>query len=158
MKNEKFYKFVKAIANKDQLLAESVITAHQAVYDPDSLTEGKLGKFARTGALAAALTTGAFAGDKTTAPTPEENQKEATEFVHNVQDEYLDEMDIETNDAYKQAINRYNDLLDIDPKSASHFARVLNSNLHKKLGIAPPIGKQMGKPNPMPNPSGFSNG
>jgi hypothetical protein len=144
MKNEKFYEFVKTIAGEDQILAESVITAHQAVFDPDSLTESKLGNLARAGLLAGSLATGAFAGgDKI--PTPEENQKEATEFVHEIQDEYLDEMDIKTNDAFKEAMERYNILLELDPKSASHFARILNSNLHKKLGIAPPIGQQMGE-------------
>jgi len=62
MKNEKFYKFVKEIAGNDQVLAESVITAHQAVYDPESLTEGRLKELAKAGLLAGSLATSAVAG------------------------------------------------------------------------------------------------
>lgn len=140
MKNEQFYDFVKKIAGSDKLLAESVITAHQAVYDPDSLTEGRLKELAKAGLLAGSLATSAFAGGGV--PTPEENQKEAIEYVNEIQEEYLDEFDIETNDAYKKATQRYEELLKLDPKTANHFSRVINMALHKKLGIAPPIGKQ----------------
>jgi len=42
----------------------------------------------------------------------------------------------------KQHFARYEELLELDPKVASHFGRVINMTLHRKLGIAPPIGKQ----------------
>ena len=143
MKNEKFYEFVKEIAGDDQVLAESVITAHQAVYDPESLTEGRLKELAKAGLLAGSLATSAVAGDvDKSIPSPEENQKQASEFVSEIQDEYLEELDINTNDAYKAALARYEELLELDPKVASHFGRVINMTLHRKLGIAPPIGKQ----------------
>lgn len=141
MKNEQFYEFVKTIAGDDQMLSESVIAAHRAVYDPDSLTEGRLRDLAKAGLLAGSLATSAFAGGGE-APSPEENQKQAIEFVQEIQNEYLDEMDMDDNDAYKQATQRYEELLNIDQKSANHFARVINMNIHNKLGIAPPIGKQ----------------
>lgn len=110
------------------------------MYDPDSLTEGRLKELAKAGLLAGSLATSAFAGGGV--PTPEENQKEAIEYVNEIQEEYLDEFDIETNDAYKKATQRYEELLKLDPKTANHFSRVINMALHKKLGIAPPIGKQ----------------
>ena len=139
MNNEKFYDFVRKIANEDKALAESIILAHQVVYDPESLTEGKLKNLAKAGLLAGALASGAFAGEQM---DPADTMKEGKAAVAAIQDEYLDEMDIGTNDAYKAAVARYDELLESDPKSANHFARIINMNLHKKLGIAPPIGKQ----------------
>jgi hypothetical protein len=143
MKNQKFYDFVRKIAKDDQALAESIVLAHQAIYESESINEGKLGNLVKAGALSAALATGAFAGDNV---DPAAIAKEATVAVQQIQDEYLDEMDMATNDAYKQANARYNQLLKLDPKAANHYARVINMQLHKTLGIAaPPIGKQMAK-------------
>ena len=140
MNNQKFYDFVRKIAKNDRVLAESIILVHQTIYESESINEGKLGNLIKTGALSAALATGAFAGDKA---DPAVIADEANIAVQQIQDEYLDEMDITANDAYKQANARYDQLLKIDPKMANHYARVINMNLHKKLGIAPPIGKQM---------------
>jgi hypothetical protein len=141
MKNQKFYDFVKTITGDDKLLAESVISAHQAIYDPDSLTEGRLKDLAKAGLLAGSLATSAFAGDAVV-PSPEEIMKEAKTAVADIQEEYLDELDITENDAYANANKRYEELLALDPKAANHFARVINMTLHRKLSIAPPIGKQ----------------
>ncbi len=140
MNNQKFYDFVRKIAKDDEALAESIVLAHQAIYESETINEGKVKDFAKAAALSAALATGAFAGEKI---DPAVIADEAKVAVQQIQDEYLDEMDIDSNDAYKQANARYDQLLKIDPKMASHYARVINMNLHKTLGIAPPIGKQI---------------
>lgn len=154
MKTDKFYDFVRKISGEDKALAESIITAHQAVYDPEALNEGRLRDLAKAGLLTGALATGAFAGEGKSID-PSEVMKEAKAAVVAIQDEYLDEMDIDENDAYKNATKRYEEMLKIDPKAANHFARVINMNLHKKLGIAPPIGKQTDPSKESPFPPNF---
>lgn len=54
MNSEKFYTFVKTIAGKDTILAESVIEAHKLIYG-DTLTEGKIGRALATAGLGLGL-------------------------------------------------------------------------------------------------------
>jgi len=54
MNSEKFYTFVKTIAGKDAILAESVIEAHKLIYG-DTLTEGKIGRALATAGLGLGL-------------------------------------------------------------------------------------------------------
>lgn len=140
MKYEKFYNFVKQIAGSDKLLAESVIAVHQSVYDPESLTEGRLRDLAKAGLLAGSLATTAMAN--VSSPTPETTHKEAINYINKIQKEYLVELDIDTNKAYKNAIKRYSELSEVDTRMGDYFARIINKALHQDLRIAPPIGKQ----------------
>jgi len=64
MDNQKFYDFVRKIASDDKVLAESIITGYQSIYEPEVLNESFRDVVQRfkQGAKGAAMATAIAAG------------------------------------------------------------------------------------------------
>lgn len=162
MDNQKFYDFVRKIAADDMVLAESIITGHQSIYEPEVLNESfrdvaqRFKQGAKGAAMAAAIAAGGAhaqgpatdmkvpQGQVQAAHDPQEVMTTANSFIKKITNDILnsDDYDVVKLDSFKAANQYYDKLLHEDQNAASLFARVLNATLKKQLGIAPPIGKQ----------------
>jgi hypothetical protein len=161
MDNQKFYDFVRKIAADDMVLAESIITGYQSIYEPEVLTESfrdvaqRFKQGAKGAAMAAAIAAGGAhaqpPSDIKTPPSqvqvahdPQDVMSTANKYLTQIKDDILnsDHYDVMRLDSFKSANAYYNKLMKEDQNAANLFARVLNATLKKQLGIAPPIGKQ----------------
>lgn len=161
MDNQKFYDFVRKIAADDKVLAESIITGYQSIYEPEVLNESfrdvaqRFKQGAKGAAMAAAIAAGGAHAQPPTdmkappsqvqvAHDPQAVMTTANSFLKKITDDILnsDDYDVLKLDSFKSANAYYAKLMKEDQNAANLFARVLNATLKKQLGIAPPIGKQ----------------
>lgn len=143
MNTNKFYNFVTDIAKDDPALAESIITAHKLIFEPETLTEGKVGKAFGAAALAISLlTSGAMGQEFDIQPISKKALEEIyKEFKKNSGNPSFN---VKKTSAYADAMEAY---LEIKEKSgerkASDFIRALDIQLNKKLGLGVELPEQI---------------
>jgi len=138
MDNNKFYTFVKNIVKDDEVLAESIITAHKMIFEGEEALDEGLGRMVGTAGLLASLLFGnAFAKNW----TEEDVRAMAKESIQLILDEYVEastepgfdaEDDLET---YKKAVKAYKKLRKKDQKLADLYARMIDQTLRTKFGL-----------------------
>ena len=142
MNHKKFHNFVTSIAKDDPALAESIITAHKLIFEPENLTEG-LGKTIGTAALGLSLLAPVARGEEF------DVQPISQKALEQIYKEYKKKagsptFNIEKSPAYAEVMETYNEIKEKYGESkASDFIRSIDIQLNKKLGLGVELPEQI---------------
>jgi len=142
MNHNKFYNFVTDIAKDDPALAESIITAHKLIFEPENLTEG-LGKTIGTAALGLSLLAPVARGEEF------DVQPISQKALEKIYKEYKNNagspsFNVKKTPAYAEVIKTYNEIKKTaGERKASDFIRALDIQLNNKLGLGVELPEQI---------------
>ena len=142
MNHKKFHNFVTSIAKDDPALAESIVTAHKLIFEPENLTEG-LGKTIGNAALGLSLLAPVARAEEF------DVQPISQKALEQIYKEYKKNagsptFNIEKSPAYADAMYAYLEIKEkYGEREASDFIRALDIQLNKKLGLGVELPEQI---------------